>query len=288
MKKLKKIIACLFIFILCISLASCELETEQGNEIKAMCQTFLDAVIAQDEQSAKSVIAHETDPDEFSEIFGLICEYTYGIETYTLRQTGFNSGIDNGYSYYEAIFDMESNVGNFQVSGTTVEGYDNLYNFNIISEEDLNPSYTGTITSLKGSNPFQILLLLVSAACLAFSVVMLIDCFKHKMKYKPLWIILILAGIFAFTLTYIDGEINFNWRVAVLFFSYTHLAIYETGAFTLNISIPLGALLYLALRKKLHSSVQAKEESVIAEDNTPANEPENEAEEPKNENPYEE
>ncbi|MBO5006241.1 MAG: hypothetical protein J6C89_02235 [Clostridia bacterium] len=149
MKNIKKILAVFFILLLCFSLASCELETEQGNEIKAQCQIFLDAAISEDAPAARNVLAAEMDEDAFAKAFPIICEYISGVNTYTLTQTGFNSGIDNGLSYYEAIFTMKTNVGNFEVRAMEVEGYEGLYNFNITSEEDLNPSYTGTITSIK-------------------------------------------------------------------------------------------------------------------------------------------
>ncbi len=260
MKNLKKIIAIFFVLLLCLSLASCELETEQGNEIKAQCQAFLDAAISEDAPAARKVLAAEMDEDDFAKAFPIICEYINGVDTYTLTQTGFNSGIDNGFSYYEAVFTMKTNIGNFEVRAMEVEGYEGLYNFNITSEEDLNPSYTGTITSIKGSNAFQILILLFSAACVAFTIFALVDCCKHKMKYKPLWIIIILCGVVAFTITLNNTDINFKTRVAAMLFSYSYLQIYETGALIFNLSLPVGALVYFIIRKKLYASAAVKEE----------------------------
>lgn len=268
MKNIKKILAVFFILLLCFSLASCELETEQGNEIKAQCKIFLDAAISEDAPAARNVLAAEMDEDAFAKAFPIICEYISGVNTYTLTQTGFNSGIDNGLSYYEAIFTMKTNVGNFEVRAMEVEGYEGLYNFNITSEEDLNPSYTGTITSIKGSNAFQILILLFSAVCIAFIIFALIDCCKHKMKYKPLWIIIILFGVVAFTVTLNNTDINFKARVAAMLFSYSYLQIYETGALIFNLSIPVGAIVYFFLRKKLYASATVKEEEQIPPEET--------------------
>ncbi len=260
MKNLKKIFSLFFALLLCLLLASCELETEQGNEIKAQCQIFLDAAISEDAASARKVLAEEMDDDSFAKTFPIICEYINGVKTYTLTQTGFNSGIDNGFSYYEAIFTMKTNVGNFELRAMEVEGYEGLYNFNITSEEDLDPSYTGTITSIKDSNVFQILILIFSAACIAFTIFALVDCCKHKMKYKPLWIIIILCGVVAFTITFNDTDVNFKAKVAAILFSYSYLQIYETGAFIFNLSLPVGALVYFILRKKLYASASVKDE----------------------------
>ncbi|MBO5006913.1 MAG: hypothetical protein J6C89_05665, partial [Clostridia bacterium] len=128
--------------------------------------------------------------------------------------------------------------------------------------------YTGTITSIKGSNAFQILILLFSAVCIAFIIFALIDCCKHKMKYKPLWIIIILCGVVAFTVTLNNTDINFKARVAAMLFSYSYLQIYETGALIFNLSIPVGAIVYFFLRKKLYASATVKEEEQIPPEET--------------------
>lgn len=261
MQKLKKVIAVFFSLILLFSLASCSLETEQGNKIKAQCVTLIDAFIAGDSEAAYAVFVSEMDKEEFLQSFPVICQYLEGVETYELTQTGWHAEYKNGVSGYEATFAMKTNIGDFQITAVEIEGYEGIYNFNIAYEEDLNPSFTGTITTLAGSNPLQIFMLLLSAVCLAFVIVMLVDCCKHKMKYKPLWIILILCGMIAFKVSFSEEAVNFNTNISLTFFAYSYLKIYETGAFVFNLLLPAGALIYLIFRKKiLASSAAVKEE----------------------------
>ncbi len=249
MRKFKKIAALFFVLLLVFSLCSCSVETEQGNEIKAQCETFLDAMIAGDADAAYNVLASGTDRASFDRSFVSLCEHIDGVEEYELKQTGWKTGIDNGLNYYMATFEMSTNAGDFQIIGTEVNGYDGLANFRIISEEELNPTFTGTITTLSGSNIFQWAILAFSALSLVFSVWMLVDCCKRKLKYKALWLLLLIFGMMTVTLTFSGGNLDFRWFVGVIIFSYSYLQIYSTGAFVLKLVLPVGAVLYFILQK---------------------------------------
>ena len=249
MRKFKKITAIFFVLLLVFSLEACSMETEQGNEIKAQCETFLDAMIAGDADAAYNVLASGTDRATFDRSFASLCEYIDGVEEYELKQIGWKTGFDNGLNYYMATFEMSTDIGNFQIIGMEADGYDGLANFRIISETELNPTFTGTITSLQGANIFQWAILAFSALSLAFSVWMLVDCCKRKLKYKALWLLLLIFGMMTFTLTFSEGNLDFRWFIGVIVFSYSYLQIYSTGAFVLKLVLPVGAVLYFVLRK---------------------------------------
>jgi hypothetical protein len=272
MKKLRKILALAFVLLLLISLASCgSMETERGNEIKAQCETMIDAFIAGDEDAAYAVFADGMDRNSFSQSFLTFCDYVEGVETYELTQIGWYAGMENGVGYYRATFDMTSNAGNFTIEAMEVEGYEGIYNFRIVSDEDYEnatENYTGTITKMKGASPIQWGFIVFSALCLGFVIWMLADCIKRKIKYKVIWIILILCGALAFTVNVGQNGANFNSTIAIMIFSYSYLQIYAAGASVLKITWPIGAIVYLILRKKFTAqeiAAENAETAVIAE-----------------------
>lgn len=264
MKNFKKLTVLLLVLLLALSLAACTgMDAERDARIKAQCETMIDALIARDAEAAYAVFAKEMDKNAFMETFPSICDYIKDVKTYELRQTGWYMGTNNGKSYYRATFTMTSDAGKFQVIGMEVDGYEGLSNFHITSEEELNPSFTGTLTTLAGSSPVQWLMIAFSALCLGFVIFMLVDCIKRKMKYKPLWVIIIICGAIAYTATLSGGKFNMGANISFMIFAYSYLKIYSTGAFVLNIVLPFGALIYLVFRKKF--TLEEQEEPTAPE-----------------------
>ena len=265
MKKLKRISVLILAIIFALALASCgALETERGNEIKAKCEAMVEALIAGDENAAYAIFPKEMDRNEFGKSFPKLKSYVEGVETFELTQTGWHTGMENGVSYYKATFNMSTNKGNFTIEAMEVEGYDGIYNFRIINNNEYE-NYTGTITKMQGASPFQWGLIVFSALCLGFVVWMLVDCIKRKMKYKVLWIFLILCGAFVFTVNLGQNGTNFNATIAVMLFSYSYLQVYASGAAILKLTLPAGAVAYLIARKKFTIPEKAEAEYTLAE-----------------------
>jgi hypothetical protein len=79
---------------------------------------------------------------------------------------------------------------------------------------------------------------------------MLVDACCHKFPKKGLWIAVILLASFVFSLVRGNGNFTFRFNLGV-FLNYTSLLRYSTGEMVAQISIPLGALVYLSRRKNL-------------------------------------
>ena len=265
MKKIRKILALALVLAVVFALCSCgAVETERGNEIKAKCEAMVDALIANDENAAYAIFTKELDRNAFAKSFLTLRAYIEGVETYELKQVGWYTGIDNGASYYRATFAMTTNAGNFTIEAMEVDGYDGLYNFRIINNGEYE-NYTGTITKMNGASPTQWGLIIFSALCLGFVVWMLIDCIKRKMKFKVLWVLLILFGAVTFTVTVNNTGVNFNTNIAAMLFTYSYLKVYAAGASILNLAFPIGAVIYCIFRKKFTlAPVQYAEEAAEA------------------------
>jgi hypothetical protein len=262
-KKAVKLLLLLTIFAMTLSLVSCSLlETERGNEIKVQCEDMVDAILANDRDAAYDLLVDVTDKAQFEAVFPSLCAYVSGVETYKLVQKGWYARVNNGVSSYEATFEMKTNKETYYVTGVEMEGHDGLYQFSITLASESEFVFTGTLTTLEGANLAQWGMIGFSVACLVFVLIMLIDCCKRKIKYKPLWIILILLGAVVFTVKTSHQQLDFNFSIALLLFSYSHLQIFATGASIFRLVLPIGAILYLIFRKKLTLAKTVKVESM--------------------------
>ncbi len=252
MKKSVKLLLFLLLFAMTLSLVSCSLlETERGNEIKAQCEDMVDAILANDRDAAYDLLVDITDKTQFQSVFPSLCAYVSGVETYKLVQKGWYARVNNGVSSYEATFEMKTNKETYYVTGVEMEGHEGLYHFSITLASESEFVFTGTLTTLEGANLAQWGMIVFSVACIVFMLIMLIDCCKRKIKYKPLWIILILLGAVVFTVKASGNQLNFNFSIALLLFSYSYLQIFASGASVFRLVLPIGAILYLIFRKKL-------------------------------------
>ncbi len=241
----------ILLIVFALALTACSpLETEQGNTIKASCKAMLDAVIADDMDAAFAVLSTGANRQQFASVFMQIRQYISGVSNFELEQIGWYSGVKNGESYYEATFEMTTNAGTYHVTGVTVTGYDNLYSFSIVNADEVR--YTGTLTTLSGSTPIQWGILLLNLVSLAFVICMVVDCAKRRMKFKSVWIIWMIIGVITLTLKHaVDRSTNLNFNFGIVFLQYSHMKQYADGSFILQLLVPVGAIVYFFLRKKV-------------------------------------
>ncbi len=95
----------------------------------------------------------------------------------------------------------------------------------------------------------SVLLTVYSVLALAFTVWMLVDCARSRVKYKPLWIILNIAAL---SLTFTFGEqATFSFLIG-LFLQFSSITdSCTTMTVTLKLVVPVGSLIYLCLRRRL-------------------------------------
>lgn len=269
-RHLKKLSLIIFILTIAFALSACteSVETERGNSIKAQCAQMMDAMIANDAEAALALFSDAVDKAAFRTSFSELSKHANGISSYTLKQIGWRSGIENGIQYYQASFEMKCEKGVFTVIAMEAEGHRGLYSFRLISgSADI---YTGTLTTLKGANAAQYALIVLSAVSIAFGIWMIADCIKHKMKntakwYKPLWIAIIAIGMLVFTFTCGAAKTNLSVNLGMLFGAYSYWKIYASGAYILRIVIPVGAIVYFFKRKSITYSEDITPEDITHE-----------------------
>jgi hypothetical protein len=109
--------------------------------------------------------------------------------------------------------------------------------------------------SLAGKTPLHYAMLALASLIPLFIVGTLVLCAMTKMeKRKWLWIIFILCGVGQFAMNWTTGETLFN----PIYFSLLGAGVFSFpyGPWTVSISLPLGAIIFLIRRKRLSKPAQ--------------------------------
>lgn len=104
----------------------------------------------------------------------------------------------------------------------------------------------------RGKGPLHYLFLVFLIGIPLFIIIALIICIKSKVKRKWLWIIFIIIGILKLSLNWSTGQIIFNplsFNIQLLGASFLKSGLY--APWIISISIPLGAIIFLAKRRSL-------------------------------------
>ncbi len=109
--------------------------------------------------------------------------------------------------------------------------------------------------TLAGKSPLHYIVLSLAIFLPLFSLYALVLCIRTRIeKRKWLWIIVILLGVGQFSLNWTTGDTSFS-LLAVQFLS-AGISASPYGPWTLSISLPLGAILFLLRRRKITKPVE--------------------------------
>ncbi len=257
-KILLRLAAILMTVVLLLSFTACNPAdlAEENAEVREMTEDMLDAILDNDPTAAYALFPSLTQT-EFDSFFPAARQYFDGVESYTLTMIGVNVNVKNGVTQYTAVYRMETNTQPYEITASTASNVEGFYGFHVISEEDSTVRFTGTLTTMKGANATQWVLLIVGLATYAFLIAVLVDCCRQKIKMKWLFILMIIFGSVATLFTVQSSGFNFNFNFLNIL-SYTALMIYQNppDAAQLRIFVPVGAIVYLCLRKKLIAKAQ--------------------------------
>lgn len=242
---MNKFIRFFLIFILAatlLTLTACDLEADVSHN-HDLSREFMEKVMANDFESAFGMVKATVEREDFTAYWVEIQAAVEGATTYELENTGWNINSTNGLTTRSTTYNVTLDNGRTVllrvVTQSDTEGIAG------IQFKDI----TGFLESSNRAIPtVRIILWVVAALSMAFTVWMLIDCIRRKMKYKAIWIILILMGI---ALTVTVGEVaNLNFTVG-LFFSLPKIEMDASRVSVVAKTVlPVGAILYLCLRNR--------------------------------------
>ena len=232
----------LMTLVLLAALISCTPDMDVGNNTE-LADQFMDHVIADDYNAAYGMVkATVSDPD-FRAYWATVQTVADGAETYEIKQIGWNLNRSNGVTTRTTAHQAELDNGRtVLLRVVTQDGIEGIAGIHFSDITDFLASTEAFVPTVR------VILWVVSALAMAFTVWMFVDCLRRKMKYKVVWAILI---FFCLCFTFTVGETsNFSFNVGLFFQTSSIEADPGLLAVVTKLVIPAGAILYLCLRKK--------------------------------------
>lgn len=236
-------------------------------QLRADTEKFLDALIADDYQAAWDTIYQEMDAREFRRVYVEIQPLLKDITHYELTPANINKAVRNGVSFVSVRYLMTAGERRVFVDVSRTEGYDGLTAFRLT---DYIPVVTtGTLGNMQGANAVQWIFLIVGLLEILFVIAVFVDCCRHKMRRKWLWLLLIALGYLILSVIYTPEQFRISTNIGAIL-TYTSLIHYSTGGFVFRLMVPVGAIIYLACRKTLFAKYaqfqQQKEAEALPEE----------------------
>ncbi len=233
------------LLILCLaailSLCACtDVDVGQNTELS---RQFMDHVLADNYDAAYGMVQATVSDADFREYWISIQAAVEGATSYEMEQIGWRINTTNGLTDRTTAYQVYPDNGHTVllrvVTRDHIEGIAGIHFSDITDFLRETDAYVPTV---------DIILLVFSGLSIAFSIGMLVDCARRKMKYKALWMILIFFGI-AVTIT--TGETsNLSFELG-LFWNRSTIAV-DPGIVSVvtKLVVPLGAILYLCLGRR--------------------------------------
>lgn len=252
---MKKFICVVLVCLLLCTLAGCMDDTE----IRIASTEMLDALLAEDFEGSYAKIDQLCSMEEYSEVYGQFQAILSGVESYQLQMLQLNKKTTNGRTVTQAVYRIQSGAEPLLLSVATDSEISGLVSFYIGPDDETVVSYNGDLTNMRGASWLQWAVLMLAALEVAFAVWMFVDCCRHKMKRKVLWLLLILLGCLVVTCSISASSFRIRYNLGLIL---THSALlkYTDGSVICRLQIPIGTIVYFAKRKKLLSPDPAPEE----------------------------
>ena len=236
-----KVLSLIFVIMLSVfCLFSC-ISQEQNEYAKEKTEMLVNLLIDDNYSGAYYVFRKYISKQDFNAGYEEIVGFFEDIEKYSyeLKPVGWEVATNDEITTYTVTFDLSvDGVSKMMISSTFWQDNNDMLSFNIVPAD---------MMSQKEATPYNIGFILFSLISIAFVVLMLIDCIKHNIKNKILWIIIIIVSI-AFTVTIAQENFKFNFMLSILPVTFMIATGYQVSV---TVSLPLGALIYLIMRKKL-------------------------------------
>lgn len=250
---MKKIAVVVLVLIACMMvLTGCNSKLFATPDEDEFVEKFLESIEAGDYTKHQDSFIDEVKNDKgFIQGIESIDEYFDG-EIKSIKKTGVyfrtkTSGGNTTYSrelQYRVITTQNDYIVGMVTVSTDGEVYKTaLFNINYASE------VLGKIIDFNDFDINQLLLLVFAGLCGAFVIFAIVMCAKSHVRLKGLWILLIILVQTGITITRLPMRYSFNFHLFATQIS--SLRKFANGGTILTVMIPLGAILFVILRKAL-------------------------------------
>ena len=255
MKKNNKIafVALVLAFLVLCSGCAGGLQKMENSQLRSSTEAMLDALIAEDFQSAYGLVSNICSQEDFQSIFAQMRQMLGDTESYALQLLHVYAGtnITNGQKINTASSVYQITTPNsLIIADIRMDDRMGLTAFYLTPYEKTDYYFTGTLGHMKDADGIQWIFLLLNVVIVSFGLFALVDCARKKIKNKVLWILLLVIGFatVGITVTGSGFRTNFNlgWITA-----YSALIRYGSGAVMLRLMLPVGGIVYFCIRRSL-------------------------------------
>ena len=258
----------LLLLVASLTFSGCEAIQKENEEHKQLCTRFMDALIADDYDTAYELIKATVSEDDFETLFEQMTDYINGVKNYELKQIGWNYSTKNGVTMHQSTFEMTADNGKvYTIQVITTETIEGIAGIHLLDNTELEER-------ADAFQPINIILKIVSLAFLVLTVLLIIDCCRSKIRRKALWIIIMLLGV-AFSISLGSG-IHLNWNIGLILQMMGVSANAASRSIIIRLYLPVGAIVYFCMRNRLKRDAAAREAQtpielpvVPAEDSNP-------------------
>lgn len=268
MKKFRLFLCVLLIALLLVGCGKGELQdladqaaekfSDMANDEQLLADTrvFLDAVLADDFDGARAVTNSQVSDEKLREAFGLLRQELETVTRYELTSRSINKTVRNGVSTVTVQYEMTAGEERFLLEVSRRDGETGLASCAFVEYEP--EVITGNLGNMQGATPLQWGLLTLGGLITVFVVIVLVDCCRQKIQKKWIWILIIVLGSVTMALVCTPQQFRTAANIGLVL-NGTQLISYASGGFTLRVTLPVGAVMYLCLRKRLLSKPEAAE-----------------------------
>lgn len=275
MKNFKRITSAVaLICLICISLlcfAGCneygEEEAAESVKNKQLATKFFNYVLEDKQAEAYKMVKDSCSFEEFSESYATFREAFEGATDFEILlysegcfTTKGNEDNESATVFCDNVYELELDNGRYLTATVSTSSLsDKTIDFVEVDETTTFRKITGVITPI-----INIAIINIYIGTIVFTVFMIIDCAKRRIKLKVLWILLLFAAM-----TYsvsLGGEFSLGYELGVtLEPSYIEAyPVFET--IDIYLSVPAGAIIYFFVREHLPTKPpkKKKEEEAVA------------------------
>lgn len=261
---LKKHLLALLLALVCVCLTGCaaleekvfEMVTAQVERtgLEAPTRTIVDSLLAGDIDLMLSALAPELTKEDLQGNFEQMCAMLPPTKEYSLAPTSWKTNTSNGVTQTTVQFLLTAADQTFVVETTSLSNVERVAHFYIapVPAQEITP-----VAEASGDiSPIEVGFTLISVLEVGFVIWALVDCCRHKISRKWLWVLAILLGNVMLLLTLNGSKLNLNFQLG-LHLNATAFKLRDVG-FYLSLMVPAGSIAYLIHRKHLLASTSSK------------------------------
>ena len=240
--------------------SACQGAKPDLDQKQADVAVLMDSVIANDQNAAVALMEHVpiASQAQLDAFWNELLRIYDGASTYKIKFISWNTtySFTDQSSLTTVVYQAKADTKACAEFTLTYDGEDLLRGINVT---DVTERSSPVIIIVR------VLLILGFAASLALCIWMTVDCVKRPIRFKVLWIILIWVSVIL-QVSMIGTSFRFNFSFTVIPTWGSLLA--TVSSFLLRIPVPVGALIYRAVRKKIKRKASKLSTEVPAEPTT--------------------